>query len=164
MDNFLPFCPPRPAPKPQKSKFWKKEKNTWRYIILHTCTINYDQMMYGSWNMLRDRCNWHFSFWAIFYTFTPLTAPKIKILKKWNKRLEISSFYVSVPKIMTRWCTVPKICCTMDRQTDRRMEEQKKWHIEVGALSKNQKTQYIGSHKAPLWWVTYWVNFEFLAL
>ena len=24
-------------------------------IILHTCTKDYDQMMYGSWGMVRDR-------------------------------------------------------------------------------------------------------------
>ena len=49
------------------------------------CTKNYDQMMYGSWDMVRDRCNCYFSFWAIFCPFTPLTAQKIKILEKWKK-------------------------------------------------------------------------------
>ena len=39
--------------------------------------------------MVRDGCNCYFSFWAIFYTFTPLTAQKIKIWKKkkkWKKK------------------------------------------------------------------------------
>ena len=105
-------------------------------IILHMCTKNYDQMMYGSWDMVRDRCNCYFSFWIIFCPFTPLTAPKIKILKKWKKCPEISSFYIRVPKIMIRWCTVPEICC-VDGQTDRWMDRQKKWHIVVGALPNN---------------------------
>ena len=63
--------------------------------------------------MVHDRCN-YFSFQAIFYPFTPLTAQKIKIFKKWKKYLEISSFYISAPKIMIRWCTVPEIRCVTD--------------------------------------------------
>ena len=102
-------------------------------IILHKCTKNYDQMMYGSWDMVRDRCNWYFSFWAIFCIFTPLTAQKIKSLKKWKKLLEISSFYICAPKIKIRWCTVPEICCTTDRWTDGRTE---KVTYEVGAPPK----------------------------
>ena len=30
-------------------------KNAGDIIILHMCTKNYEQMMYGSWDMLRDR-------------------------------------------------------------------------------------------------------------
>ena len=52
-------------------------------IILHMCTKSYDQMMYGSCDVVRDRCN-YFSFWAIFCPFIPLTARKIKIKK--NKK------------------------------------------------------------------------------
>ena len=49
-----------------------------------------------------------------FCPFTPITAQKIKILKKWKNLLEISSFYICVTKIMIRKCTVPEICCTTD--------------------------------------------------
>ena len=49
-----------------------------------------------------------------FFPFSPLTAHKIKIFKKWKKHLEISSFYIYVPKIMIRWCTLPEICCVTD--------------------------------------------------
>ena len=66
--------------------------------------------------------------------FYPLTAQKIKNFKKWKKPLEISSFYVGVPKIMIRWCAVPEILCTTDGRTD----GQKKWHIEVGTSPKNE--------------------------
>ena len=106
----------------KKSKF-KKMKKTPGDIILHKCTKNYDHMLYCSWDMACDRCN-HFSFWAIFCSFIPLTAPKIKILKKWKKTLKIS-FYICVPKIMIRWCTVPEIWCA----TDGRMVRQKKTYI-----------------------------------
>ena len=71
-------------------KKWKKTLeialfyiNTWihEYINLHKFirTINDNHMMYGSWDMKHDRQNF-WSFWAISYTFTPLTTPKIKIL------------------------------------------------------------------------------------
>ena len=39
------------------------------------------------------------SFWTIFCPFTPLKTQKVKTLKNWRKRLEISSFYTEVPKI-----------------------------------------------------------------
>ena len=66
-------------------------------------------MLYCSWDMARDRCN-YFSFWTIFCPFTPLTAWKIKINKKNEKKhLKISSFYKSIPKIMIIFCTVPEI-------------------------------------------------------
>ena len=59
-------------------------------IILHKCSKNHDHMLYFSWDMARNRCN-YFSFWTIFCTFTPLTGQKIKIKKKRKKILEISS-------------------------------------------------------------------------
>ena len=64
--------------------------------------------------------------------------------------LEISWFYTCAPKIMTTWCTVPEIWCTMDGWTDGRLDrqtdwwiegqtdQQKKWHIEVGAQPKKK--------------------------
>ena len=64
--------------------------------------------MYSSWDIECDRHNF-LSFWTIFCPFTPLTTRKIKILKKWKKYLEISSFYTSVPKIMILCYTIPEI-------------------------------------------------------
>ena len=55
-----------------KNQNFEKMKQTPRdIIILHICTKNYDQMMYASWDMVCDRCNCYFSFWAIFCPFTP---------------------------------------------------------------------------------------------
>ena len=66
---------------------WKikvlKEKTPEDIIILHLHTKNDDHMMYGSWDMERDRQNFS-SIWVIFCPFTPLTTLKIKILKKWK--------------------------------------------------------------------------------
>ena len=140
MGHFLPFYPPN---RPKNKNFRKMKKQPGDINILNTCTKNYDQMMYDSWDMVCDRCSCYFSFWAIFCSFTPAAAQKIKILKKWKKSLEISSFYISVPQIMTRWCTVPEIYCAtdgwtdgwmdgqMDGWTDGRTDGWKKWHIEV---------------------------------
>ena len=115
MGHFLPFYPLTA----QKSKFLQNE--------IHKCTKNHNHMLCSSWDMACDRCNCYFPFWTIFCHFTLLTAQKIKIIKKEKKSLEISSFYISAPKIMVRWCTVPEIWwiwCMMDGR---------KWHVEVGA-------------------------------
>ena len=103
------FCPFTLLP--GKSKFWKNERNTWRYYHF---THVYDK--WKSYDVLLLRQNlsikWKtefLSFWAIFCPFTPLKILKIKILKKWKKCLGIPSFYTSVPKIMIIWCTVPEI-------------------------------------------------------
>ena len=55
------------------------------------------------------------SFLAIFCTFTLLTTWKIKILKKWEKRLQLSSFYTCLPKIRIIWCMLPEIWSVTDR-------------------------------------------------
>ena len=108
LDCFFPFN------NPKNQNFEKLQKPPRDIIILHKCTKNHGHMLYCSWDMVHDKCNCYFSFWAIFCPFTPLTAQKIKILKKWKKHLEISSFYICVPKIMIRWCTVPEIWCMTD--------------------------------------------------
>ena len=57
--------------------------------------------------MACGRCNCYFSFWAVFCPFTPVTARKMKISKKWKKYPEIS-FHTSVPNIMIICYTVPE--------------------------------------------------------
>ena len=86
-------------------------------IILHMDTKNHD-MLYCSWDMACDGCNFYISFWAIFCPFTQLTAQKIKIKKKRKKALKISSFYTCVPNIMIWWCTVPQMWFAKDEQMD----------------------------------------------
>ena len=118
----------------QKSKFWKNERNTWTFIILQKCTINDNHMMYGSWNMKCDRQN-ILSFWANFCPFTPITTQKIKILKKWKKHLEISSFYTGVLKNYDQmmYDSWDMVC---NRWMDGQIDKWKRWHIEVGAPPK----------------------------
>ena len=78
-------------------------------IILHKCSKNHDHMLYYSWDMAFDKCNCHFSFWAIFLPFYPPNNRKIENFKKIKKCLEISSFYTSVSKIMIICYTVKVI-------------------------------------------------------
>ena len=116
LNHFLPFYP---NSNPKSQNFEKMKKAPWDIIILHKCTKNHYHMLCCSWDMACDGCNSYFSFEAIFCPFTPLTAQKVKInKKKWKKCLEISSFYICVPKIMIRWYTVPEIWCTTDKWTD----------------------------------------------
>ena len=82
--HFGPFF----ALLPPKNQHFQKLKKTPGDIILHKCTKNHDHMLYCSWDMARDGCN-YFSFWAIY---CPFTTQKIKFLKN-EKHLEISSFH-----------------------------------------------------------------------
>ena len=78
-----------------------------------------------------------------FFALLPsLKTKKSKFWKNEKKHLEISSFYMCVPKIMIRWCIISEICCTTDRQMDRQTGGQKKWHIEVGAPPKKKYILY----------------------
>ena len=114
---FLPFYPPN-SPKNIKFKIMKKPSGD--INILQKCTKNHDHMLYCSCDMACDRCNYYFSFWAIFWPFTPITAQKMKISKTkrklkmkmkiniFKKYLEISSFYIIAPKIMIICYNVPE--------------------------------------------------------
>ena len=107
--NFLSFWTvfclftPLTTPKIKIFKIWKKKKknnNPGDIIILHKCTKNHDHVLQCSLDIAHNGCN-YFSFWAKFCPFTSLTTWKIKIKKKKMKKcLEISSFYMCVPKIM----------------------------------------------------------------
>ena len=99
-----------PPNNPKNQNFEKMKQTPEDIIILHQCTKNPDHMLYCSWDMVCDRCNCQFSFWAIFCPFTPITEKKKEnFKKKWKQCLEIlSSFYTSVPKIMIICYNVPE--------------------------------------------------------
>ena len=125
------FCPFTPLTAP-KMKISKNEK-TPGDIILHKCT----KIMIICYTVPEI---WHmthviiFHFGLFFVPFYSPNSPKNENFKKLKtkKSLEMSPFYMCLPKFMIRWCTVPEIQCAMDRWTNRR----KKWHIEVGAPPK----------------------------
>ena len=121
----------------QKIKIKKNQKKMKKtpedIIILQT-------LMTFIWCMVPQIWSARTEFFVIldcFLPFTTLTAQKIKIFKKWKKRLEISSFYICVSKIVIRWCTVPVTWCAADGW----MDGQKKWHIEVVDPSKKFQKQ-----------------------
>ena len=92
---FTPPPPPRPALTAWKMKNSKKGRKYLEISSFYTsapktmiiCTKSHDYMLYYSWDMAHDRCNCCFSFWANFYPFTPLTAWKLRISKKWRKKM-----------------------------------------------------------------------------
>ena len=96
---FCPFTPPNSL----KSQNFKKLKKTpgrdHHFTQVYQKSWSYAKLFlrYGVWQI-----KFYFSFWAIFCPFTPLTVQKIKISLKWKTRLEISSFYICVPKVMIR--------------------------------------------------------------
>ena len=74
----------------------KIKKELGDIIILHKCTINHDHMLYCSWDIVCDGCSYFFFVLGYFLPFTPLllpNSPKNQNFKKWEKHLEISSFY-----------------------------------------------------------------------
>ena len=88
--HFGPFFAPLPPNNSEKIK-----KNTCGYHHLHKCTKNGNHMLYGSWDIKCDRHN----FCQLGHSL-PFYNPKNKNFEKMKKRLEISSFYTSVPTIM----------------------------------------------------------------
>ena len=123
-----------------------KKKAPGDIIILHKCTKNHDHMLYCPWDMAPDTFNC-FSFWE-FFPFTPLTAQKNKISKKWKKTLEISSFYTCVPKNIIIWCTVPEILWATGGRTEKvtyrgECPTQKFHDIEISSHDLLLKLHYI---------------------
>ena len=103
---FFSLLPPNST---KNENFKTKRKKALGDTILNMCIKNHDHIQYCSWEVARDKCNYS-SFWAIFYSFTPLTAQKRKFEKMEKKNhLEISSFYTGVPKIMITCNNVPEI-------------------------------------------------------
>ena len=108
--NFLSFrtifCPFTHFNNSENQNFEKMKKTPEGIIILNMSTTNENHIMYDSWDMEHDRQNFfrildHFlPFYTAFSSppippYNPETQ-RIKILKKWKKHLEISSFYTSV--------------------------------------------------------------------
>ena len=64
-----------------KNQNFEKMKITPRDVnILLNCTKHHDHMLYCSWDMACDGCNFHFSFWSIFCLFTPLRQRQFNFL------------------------------------------------------------------------------------
>ena len=75
-DHFWSFYPPN---NPKNQNFEKMKYISGDIIILNKCTTNDNHMIYGSWDMKRDRQN-ILSFWTVFLPFYPPNK-KSKFLK-----------------------------------------------------------------------------------
>ena len=115
------FCAFTPLATPKIKILKKLTKTPGDIIIWHKCTKNQDHMLHCSW----DRCMTDIIFvfhFGLYFALTSLKTWKIKILRKWKKKkkkkkkLEISSFYICVPKIMIKNNVVH------DTWTDRRTD------------------------------------------
>ena len=78
--HFGPFFALLPPNNLKYQNFEKLEKRPGNIIILHMCTINDNDMMFGPWDMKCDEQNF-LLFWTVFCHFTSLTTRKMKILK-----------------------------------------------------------------------------------
>ena len=75
LGHFLPFY----LPKNQKNQnFEQMNKTAWDIIILYICTINYNFMIYGSWDAEWDKQN----FFVILVNFLLLFLPSPCTKKK----------------------------------------------------------------------------------
>ena len=100
------FCPFTPLTT-QKIKITKNEKNPGDIMILHRCTKYHDHMLYCSWDVTLDRCN-YFSFRAIFCPFTPANSPKNQNFLKMKKNPGVIIISHKCNKIMITYYTVPE--------------------------------------------------------
>ena len=124
--NFFSFwtiyCPFNLPNNPKNQSFEKMKKTPEDIIVLHTCTINDNHMIYSFCDMKHYR---HFgpflSFWAIFCPFTKLTTQKLKTLKKWKNLVKKSSDIIL--DIILHKCTKNHdhmLYCSWDMVCDRR--------------------------------------------
>ena len=93
LGHFLPSDPPN---NPKNQNIEKKNEKSLEILSFYRC-VPYMKIIWcmvpETWSAT-NRIFWHF---GPFFPFYPLITHKIKILKKWKKCLEISSFYTSVP-------------------------------------------------------------------
>ena len=136
------FCPFSPLTT-WKIKILTLKKPPGYIIILHICTKNDKDMIYGSWDIKCDRHNF-LSFQTIFCPFTPLWTQKIKIKKKkWKKYLKISfykdkwqSYDVRFLRYGVQWKNVLSfwtIFCPFNSLTAQNIKILKKWkkHLDI---------------------------------
>ena len=126
---FFSLLPPNNL---KNQNFEKMEKNPGDITILHQCTKNPDHRLHCSWDTMHGRCNFYFSFWAIFCPFTPPNNLENQNFKKMKKNHgDIIIFHMCTTNtdhiIYDSWDMMP------NRQTDRQ--------TEVGAPLKNTKKQ-----------------------
>ena len=79
LDRFLPFYP---SNNQKIQNFEKMKKIPGDVIILHSCIINDNHMMYGSWDIKRDGQNFILDHFLLFYPSNNLKNQNFEKLKK----------------------------------------------------------------------------------
>ena len=82
---FVPFYLLPFSKDPKNQNFEKTKNASGDIIILHKCTKKHDHMLHCSRDTGHDRCNFRFSFWAIFCPFTPPKDTKNQNFENMNK-------------------------------------------------------------------------------
>ena len=78
LKHFLPFYTPGNL---KNQNFERMKTTRGDILILNMCTINFNHMMYGSWDIKHDRYNF-LSFWTIFCPFTLIKTQKKQNFEK----------------------------------------------------------------------------------
>ena len=113
---------------PNNLNIKKMKKPPGNMIILHKCTKNHDYMLYCSWDMTRDGCNFYFFSLEYFLFLYTLPCPKNQSLYKNEKSYRRYRFTHVYQKL---WSDDVRFLRYGEGRTDRRTGRRKKWHIEV---------------------------------
>ena len=134
------FCPFTPLTT-QKMEISKKMKKNCLEISFYTSAPkNHDHMLHCSWDMVCDRCNCYFSFWATFCPFTP-NSPKNQNFTNMKKTPGDIILHMCTKKMMMYvdnddvWLDDAWFLRYGAQRMDGRTK--KKWHIEMGVPPKN---------------------------
>ena len=115
---------------PEKQNFEKTLKRP-NMNILHTCTLNDNHLMDGSWGMGCGGQNF-LSFWTIFCFFAQLTTQKLKLKKKMKTTVGDIIILLHMCSKSYNYMIYSSWDIVRSRRTDRR----KKWYIEAGEKLK----------------------------
>ena len=141
MGYFLPF---NLSNSPRNQNFTKMKKTPGDIIILHMCIINYHQVMYSSWYMVHDRCNYNFSFWAIFCPLPPISPKRF-----WKNEKNAWRYYHFACVYYKLWSDDVWFLRYAVRQTNR----QKKWHNRGGCPTEQLIKEFFSAYFVT-WWTT----------
>ena len=132
LDLWVTFHPFAKLKSKKKSEFRKNEKDCWNIIILHRCTKNHNQIMYGFYDM-----EWETKFFVIsdhfliFYHPPHLNNLENQNVEKMKKASGDTTIYQKL------WLGDVQFLRYSVQQINEWIYGRKKWNVEVSASSKN---------------------------
>ena len=124
MGHFLPFHPPS---SPKNQNFKKLRKNPADIIILHMCTKNYDQMMYGFGGMV---CN------------VQTDRQTCGQMDRWMEKVAYRGGRPHLKNIYVLWEHVT----SLSKWILKRSHQISGWHLAINAKHKILKTTFFYQH------------------